>query len=299
MSATFRLASKKKVSQDDLRRLMSEHKGKQSSVKVTNPLAKYNDAGQLTCVLCKTVVRSENVWHVHINAKQHKENVIVAKQLKLQTNNFTVPVKNQPLKRLTTSPSNDIPQKKIKGILKNAPPVVNDVPSDFFETKNIVESAPGASMFHNEEIIRPPLKIEQAPEILDNQEVRKGNIDEQPIPEGFFDDPVLDAKARNIEYKDPIEEEWDKFQKEMRDEATTSAAIIAGEQDEATAERQIDEIDEQIRNWSRVLDLEVKTEATKQKLEVQKMSTDKFDNTTDSDSDYDEYLDWRAKKSYS
>lgn len=58
-------------------------------------------------------------------------------------------------------------------------------------------------------------------------------------------------QARNIEYKDPVEEEWDKFQKEIKEEASASAEIIAGEQEEATAERQIDEIDEQIRNWSR------------------------------------------------
>lgn len=58
-------------------------------------------------------------------------------------------------------------------------------------------------------------------------------------------------QVRNIEYKDPNEEEWEKFQKEIKEEASASAEIIAGEQEEATAERQIDEIDEQIRNWSR------------------------------------------------
>lgn len=58
-------------------------------------------------------------------------------------------------------------------------------------------------------------------------------------------------QVRNIEYKDPVEEEWEKFQKEIKEEASASAQIIAGEQEEATAERQIDEIDEQIRNWSR------------------------------------------------
>lgn len=62
---------------------------------------------------------------------------------------------------------------------------------------------------------------------------------------GFF------LQVRNIEYKDPVEEEWEKFQKEIKEEASASAEIIAGEQEEATAERQIDEIDEQIRNWSR------------------------------------------------
>lgn len=32
------------------------------------------------CILCNTVVRSEAVWNIHINAKQHKENITKKKQ---------------------------------------------------------------------------------------------------------------------------------------------------------------------------------------------------------------------------
>ena len=38
------------------------------------------------------------------------------------------------------------------------------------------------------------------------------------LPEGFFDDPKLDAKARKVEYKDPMTEEWEKFQKTIQKE---------------------------------------------------------------------------------
>lgn len=58
-------------------------------------------------------------------------------------------------------------------------------------------------------------------------------------------------KARNVEYKDPIQEEWEKFQKEIKEETTVSTQIIEDDQEEATAERQIQEIDEQLRNWTR------------------------------------------------
>jgi zinc finger protein 830 len=98
------------------------------------------------------------------------------------------------------------------------------------------------------------------------------------LPEGFFDDPKMDAKvscktttqitlfasivicclcdivllqARNVEYRDPVEEEWERFQRAIKEEAEQSQQIIQDEQEEATAERQIDEIDEQMRNWSR------------------------------------------------
>ena len=38
------------------------------------------------------------------------------------------------------------------------------------------------------------------------------------LPEGFFDDPKKDAKARKVEYKDPMTEEWEKFQKSIQKE---------------------------------------------------------------------------------
>lgn len=36
------------------------------------------------------------------------------------------------------------------------------------------------------------------------------------LPEGFFDDPILDAKVRKVEYVDKEEEEWNAFQKAMK-----------------------------------------------------------------------------------
>ena len=35
------------------------------------------------------------------------------------------------------------------------------------------------------------------------------------VPEGFFDDPVMDAKVRKVELVDKAEVEWDKFEKEI------------------------------------------------------------------------------------
>lgn len=126
----------------------------------------------------------------------------------------------------------------------------------------------------------------------------------------------MDAKARNQEYKDPNDEEWEKFQKEIKEATNISMAIISEEQEESTAERQIAEIDEQIRNWSRVLDLEKKKEQVKTMKGVKgsEMSSspakgtgqpaqtandnDREDDDDDADEEFDEFLDWRAKKSY-
>ncbi|XP_076266162.1 zinc finger protein 830 [Rhynchophorus ferrugineus] len=295
MSATFKNA-KKKASQEQLRKMMKEHqKGLKDVKKVDSPLAKYNEQGQLTCILCKSIVRSEAVWTIHINAKQHKQNVELAKKLKEKTNNFTTP-----LKRPLTPPLPEVPEKKLKGILKNAipKPVVNEVdkkngdplPQDFFDNGNkesltVVSQDLTKSVHPKTEIGDQPLNIEEE------------NQDE--LPEGFFDDPKLDAKARNIEYKDPAEEEWEKFMKEIKEADNKSAAIIAEDQEEATNERQIDEIDEQIKKLNRVLDLEKKKEEIVTVLnDVKSETANENENDDDTEADFDEFLDWRAKKSF-
>lgn len=294
MSAAFRL-SKKKHTQNDLRKLMNEQKNKvqteKNAKRIDSPLAKYNEAGQLTCILCKSIVRSEDVWKVHVNAKQHKENVIFAKQLKEKTENFTI----VPLKRSQLPPENDVPEKKIKGILKNsgisesstlsAKSDDKELPSDFFDTKS--------KKFNN-------FRMPAIPALRTPTPTKTPTEPSDELPEGFFDDPIQDAKVRNLEYKDPIEEEWEKFQKEMREEATVSSAIIAEDQDEATNDRQIDEIDEQMRNWSRVLVLEKKIQEViiAEKTKTQQMEIDESEmiEEIDEDDDFDEFLDWRAKK---
>ncbi|CAG9795079.1 unnamed protein product [Diatraea saccharalis] len=289
---SLHLQKDKKRAQDEMRRLMAERRKKDlKPIQINNPLAKYNNAGQLTCVLCSSIVRSEQVWPVHVNSKQHRENVENAKKLKEKTNNFTT----GKLKHKLSDPSTDAGasvEKKIKGILKNA----GQVP----QLISVSNKAPQIITSHNEEIKRAPLNMNIVYSVTKDEPDEKVKAEltaEQPIPEGFFDDPILDAKVRNIEYKDPVEEEWEKFQKEIKEEASASAEIIAGEQEEATAERQIDEIDEQIRNWNKVLDLEMKKEETKkQRQEIEHMSENE-DSDSNNDDNIDEFLDWRAKRS--
>ncbi|XP_034173731.1 zinc finger protein 830 [Osmia lignaria lignaria] len=299
------MSLKRKLTQDDLRKAMSEHKKKLGTVKkVESPLAKYTDAGQLMCILCKTAVHSEAVWSVHLNSKTHKENIILAKKTKLETESPTATTRT--FKR-PTSPQEPTTNKKIKSILKNATvqstQVPSNLPSDFFDKPS---KQPNGMVLSNTSVIKKrseddkehekELKNVKAQEENEKEIERDKDANQAVLPEGFFDDPVLDAKVRNVEYKNPIEEEWEKFQKEIKEETAQSAQIIAEDQEEATTERQLDEIEEQIRHWSRVMDL------VKRKEQVQ--ATDRKQNNTDEDissgdeAEFDEFLDWRAKNSY-
>ncbi|KAK3928570.1 Zinc finger protein 830 [Frankliniella fusca] len=296
-------ASKRKVSQEELRRLMSKHKDKfvESVKKIDSPLAKYTSDGTLMCVLCNTVVRSEAVWNVHINAKAHRDNIHLAKQKKISSE-FKSPaiVASPALKRPNEPVKNDpIPSKKLKGILKNAPvktPSSTSLPDNFFDGNSV------SSGGHNQSsvVLSHIMETTDVCEPMDEDNVNGDNppnsgLKEEALPEGFFDDPIMDAKARHVEYKDPIEEEWEKFQKEIKEEVTVSSQIIEEDHEEATAERQIEEIDEQLRNWNRVLELERKKEAVKAAERI-KMEID--EDISSGEDDFDEFLDWRSKKSF-
>ncbi|XP_015188726.1 PREDICTED: zinc finger protein 830 [Polistes dominula] len=300
---------KRKLTQEDLRKAMSEHKKKFEIVKkIESPLAKYTDAGQLMCILCKSIVRSETVWAVHINSKTHKENVLLAKKTKLEFERPSTTVSST-FKRPSSPLEENTTNKKIKGILKNPskPLAQSNLPADFFDDSSKQSSVTSTPVIpittqetkNSSEETNSDTENRTHTDIENNIDKEKEKVKETnqaALPEGFFDDPIMDAKVRNVEYKDPIEEEWEKFQKEIKEETAQSAQIIADDQEEATTERQRDEIEEQIRYWSRVMDFikrKEQVQATDRKLE-----NVEDDMSTDDETEFDEFLDWRAKNSY-
>ncbi|XP_046740541.1 zinc finger protein 830 [Diprion similis] len=284
---------KKKVTQTDLRRVMNEHKKKLTTVtRIESPIAKYTDSGQLICILCKTMVRTEAVWNIHLNSKAHKENISLAKKEHSEPPK-PAPIVPHSFKRPTSSASVEVPNKKLKSILKNGPAVPSALPDDFFDKTSATQPHRNVQA----------AKIEVTKESAESEDVEMEEKEEEKdlsqaqLPEGFFDDPIMDAKVRNVEYKDPIEEEWEKFQKEIKEEAAQSAQIIADDQEEATTERQLDEIEEQMRHWSRVLELERRREEVLEHVERKSAAVEEEVSSGD-EAEFDEFLDWRAKKSY-
>ncbi|NXD81774.1 ZN830 protein, partial [Halcyon senegalensis] len=132
--------------------------------------------------------------------------------------------------------------------------IANSLPADFFDSKATV--APIVS--HSGSI--------QKAEIQEKIVERKENTAEA-LPEGFFDDPEVDAKVRKVDApKDQMDKEWDEFQKAMRQVNTISEAIVAEEDEEGRLDRQIGEIDEQIECYRRVELLRNRQDLMKEKL---------------------------------
>lgn len=279
-------AKKKQVSQNQLRLLMLKQKLQTQKVKkkIDSPLAKYSNSGQLSCIVCKLNIKDDSSWSDHINSKVHKENIVKRKP---ESSKMTerLAITTESLKRTLPKQEIVVPPKKLKGILKNyTPPPVSTIPSDFFQSPIQTESV-------NTNVKEE--KVEEQPEIIDDL-----NLDKGELPKGFFDDPMLDAKIRNEEYVSSFDEEFQKFQKEIKEENMLSEQIMADNEDEATYGRQVEEIDEQIKHWSKVIELEKKREtialATENMNNMEIKNEPEEDEESD-DSDLDEFIDWRSK----
>lgn len=333
---------KKVVNQDELRRLMREKKKQAERQKrVESPYAKYNSLGQLSCVLCNLQVKTEILWQAHILGKQHKDKVSELKGAQQGAGSSPQTPHTSTLKRKATEPEvhagkkpkasgaellqgktatggpgtglgllagqyddnddendnadADSSGKAASDQIQQAPPS-EGLPADFFDSGGPGNaSAPSAS--HSGSISKAD---EEKPA------EKKDNMAET-LPEGFFDDPVRDAKVRNVDTpKDHMDKEWEEFQKEMRQVSSASEAIVAEEDEEGRLGRQIDEIDEQIECLRRVEVLRTKQDAVKDKvkkkktLEEQRHLSGSGGDDEEEEEDEEELMnvlgrDWRAK----
>lgn len=174
----------------------------------------------------------------------------------------------------------------------DAPPPAAEtsgLPADFFDSS--IPSTPAIS--HSGSILKADA-IEKPPEKKDNTA--------EALPEGFFDDPVRDAKVRNVDApKDQMDKEWEEFQKEIRQVNTKSEAIVAEDDEEGRLGRQIDEIDEQIECYKRVELLRDKRDVVKSKPLPMKHEPMDTDASMEEEEENEEELlgllsrDWRAK----
>lgn len=145
-------------------------------------------------------------------------------------------------------------------------------------------------------------EMKVAGDVSENTDIRVEDSEkDKSLPEGFFDDPVKDAKARGIEYKNPEDMEWEAFQKEIAVEVSASVELAAEDQLEETTERQLEEIDEQMRAWDRVRQAEIRRDAVEEQLQGKKTILDsveiKEEDEEVDEAEMEEFLDWRLKKS--
>ena len=262
------MASKRKVTQNDLRQMMANIK---STADKPSTVPKKLKLSSRELILMEEEKKQKALRDQEkIRLKQEKMARIVPNQ--------NLPPKKSILKNSGGSTPSYIPpppgfKAKIPSIEQShKSSTKSDLPSDFFDGGK------------KSEVVKGKKEEEDAPE------------ERQEIPEGFFDDPKLDAKARKVQYVDQEEEEWKKFQSEMANEMVTAQDILVEDRNEATAGRQLEEIEEQMEAWKRVALLEERKEAAHHSIKNAPNRKETKDSDSDSDIELDQLTDWRKKR---
>ncbi|XP_016308091.1 zinc finger protein 830 isoform X1 [Sinocyclocheilus anshuiensis] len=311
---------KKVVNQEDLRRFMKEKKlSSERQKRVDSPHAKYNSLGQLSCALCNAPVRSALLWQTHVLGKQHKDKVSQLKNRDSTEAAAASSSSSSALKRPAPEPASTsgkrakLPLTGGAGAVGGQPEETasssrhsaglgllaglygdgdddeeakDGVPADFFDNSVF-------SVSHSSSVSKPDDGEESATERKDHAA--------EALPEGFFDDPVRDAKVRQVDTpRDQMDKEWEEFQKEMRQVNSASDAIVAEDDEEGRLERQIDEINEQIECFRRVEVLRTRQEVKSAMERERRQRAEAQPDAGKEEEDEEELMhvltqDWRAK----
>ncbi|KAI0221838.1 Zinc finger protein 830 [Lamellibrachia satsuma] len=280
----------------------------------------YNSIGQLTCVLCNCPVKNDLLWTAHVQGRTHRENVTKVKVRKEDV--FTKPTAAPPnaLKRKQLSdPSDAVVQKVRKGDTADrgstasashphsqvgtsphaCKPTTSSaaLPADFFDAAPAADDAAAMETSETDSPVTHQVVMETSEPPAEQLITDESKPMAEKLPEGFFDDPVKDAKVREVEYRNKMDDEWELFQRVMKDESTVSEAIEEEEEEQKTAERNIEEIDEQIHRWSQVDKLQKAKEQLMLK-EVPRADEEDQEEEVDEEQEFEEFLDWRSKNAW-
>ena len=160
----------------------------------------------------------------------------------------------------------------------------------------------------------------------EEEEESKPNNPVSNLPDGFFDDAREDAKARKVEYKDPQELEWEKYQSEMEQEDIRYNTILEEDDKKLREERDVgigieqklwdyrvesmaesvktgqicvadkQAFESRLRKHEKFEKDEIKDEEMHVKQESLDVDVKMEDDNMSSDDDYDDVMDWRIKK---
>jgi len=150
-----------------LKNLVKLKKAERSNLtKIEHPLAKYNNIGQLLCILCKVIIKSDALWTPHCVTSGHKNNLVtLQKQQQLQQQQQH----QQSLKRKRID-EEQAALKKVK------------IDNDFFEENT----------FKTASTIISPITPSKSDQVIQPKVVQSD------IPDGFFDDFSQQAHAQAI-----------------------------------------------------------------------------------------------------
>ena len=114
------------------------------------------------------------------------------------------------------------------------------------------------------------------------------NLTGTSLPEGFFDDPDLDAKARGFSRLENLEAEYEEFKKIIQNEEVKSDILIEKDDALRDVDRDIEEVDELINRWTKIENLHLRREEllkSRKQTEKNKIVVDKKEADEEAEDD--------------
>lgn len=170
---------------------------------------------------------------------------------------------------------------------------MNKINSDFDAHYKTPEPKVEAST--NQETKNTPQTVVEESKVSDAVLALAGSA----LPEGFFDDPEMDAKARGQSRAENLEAEFEEFKRVIQSEDVKSEIIIERDDDRTNVDRNIEEVDEMIHRWNKIEDLHNRREelkklrSNKQVAVEQKMEAD--EESSDEEIDLDSVLNFNLR----
>ncbi|VDD91263.1 unnamed protein product [Enterobius vermicularis] len=244
-----------------------------------NPLiAKPMKDGCLLCLICNTQVKSK-VWVAHSKGRKHLENI---KLLKMRHAEQSSMIQTQ------------VPQTSLGSGKRVANSLQESLPPSAKKKKEEPEEQQAETSYNGEKT--PWQKTKDSGGTRSEKPVSKHTI--AGVPEGFFDDEMIDSRVEEtVEKQAKMEEEYAAFKKELEDAENEQEKENDVEEETFSLERDVSHIDEHIAGWKALNKLEIHREEIAATTNVcsELTQNSEMSDEDEADSDCIEDLSWRNK----
>lgn len=217
--------------------------------KINSVFAKYNSIGQLSCIICNQIIKSDHLWNKHLISKTHLENKKKFKKKIEAENNIETETIN-------------VPRSTKRNISESVFEDESNSCLDISEIKKKkLENNLEANSYHEE---------------VNNSEFVPG-----VLPEGFYDSNKKEEISRETMKLHDINTEFEEFKKIIhREESETE---FNGLMDEKIRDfgRELEEVQELIFRWEKIENFHNKRDELRDKNKL--IKTDNSLNENESD----------------
>ncbi|XP_008231603.1 PREDICTED: zinc finger protein 830 isoform X2 [Prunus mume] len=276
--------------------------------RIDSPLVRYNESDQPVCRVCDIALKSEFQWEAHQASRKHHEAINNLKATAAGLNRVNN-AKTEVRPELSKPEPEHLPELHIPRPERSTelprPQTSSGLPPDFFDNneaqkRNTVAETDSYKKIETRKT-EPARDLTQTSSKIASSEAKqiKG-----ALPEGFFDNKEADLSARGIKLVKPdVKDEYKEFEKliqedlkevdnRLEEEEIDAAEMI--EEAESVEQRTYREKVELLRK--KKMELKAASASKRRRVsEIVKKEPSHDESSSDSDSDENFAVDWRAQ----